>query len=173
MKAPGPKTILHAINGGKTITRVMPCALQAGSRTSSLLASNVTCIHTGQITKSTIRIVIMRIEKIAAHELRFDKTGKDSNGFKHSLIKKSIEVSGQGDMMNYVDASLASGDESYYYRSRFEKDQIVLHFTMGYLGGDIATLSKHDYHVLVPFVLGRNGTIYRAPLFIAYVLCVT
>jgi len=103
----------------------------------------------------------MRVEKIAAHESRFDQTGKDSSGFKHSLIRKSIEVSGQGGMMNYIDAGLSSGDESYYYRNRYEKDQIVLHFTMGYLGGDIATLTKHDYHVSVPFVLGRNGTIYN------------
>ena len=103
----------------------------------------------------------MRVEKITAHELRFDQTGKDSEGYKHSMIRKSIEVPGEGDMMAYVDAGLSSGDESYYYRSRFDKDQIVLHFTMGYLGGDIATLTKHNYHVSVPFVLGRNGTIYN------------
>ena len=103
----------------------------------------------------------MRVEKITAHESRFDQTGKDSHGLKHSLIKKSIEVPGEENMMDYIDAGLSSGDESYYYRNRFDKDQIVLHFTMGYLGGDIATLTKHDYHVSVPFVLGRNGTIYN------------
>lgn len=54
----------------------------------------------------------MRVEKIAAHESRFDQTGKDSHGFKHSLIKKSIEVAGEGNMMDYVDAGLSSGDES-------------------------------------------------------------
>ncbi len=103
----------------------------------------------------------MRVEKIAAHELRFDQTGKDSSGLKHSMIRKSIAVPGQQEMMDYIDAGLSSGDESYYYRNRFDKDQIVLHFTMGYLGGDIATLTKHNYHVSVPFVLGRNGTIYN------------
>ena len=103
----------------------------------------------------------MRVEKIQAHESRFDETGRDSQGIKHSLIKKSIEVGGEDGMMDYVDAGLSTGDESFYYKSRFEKDQIVLHCTMGYLGGDIATLTKSNYHVSVPFVLGRNGTIYN------------
>lgn len=103
----------------------------------------------------------MRAEKIPAHESRFDNTGKDSAGKKHALIKKSIEIFGEDKFLNYVDIEPASGDESYYYRTKFPKDQIVIHYTMGYLKGDIATLTKHDYHVSVAFVIGRNGTIYN------------
>ena len=103
----------------------------------------------------------MRATKIPDHEERFDSTGKNSSGIKHSLIKKSIQIPGQDEFMEYVDAGLSNGDESYYYKTRYDKDQIVLHYTAGYLRGDMAALSKHDYHVSVPFVIGRNGTIYN------------
>jgi N-acetyl-anhydromuramyl-L-alanine amidase AmpD len=103
----------------------------------------------------------MRVEKIAEHEARFDASGVDSHGRRHGMLQKSIAVPDGGEVMYYVDAGLADGDESFFYRTRFAKDQIVLHFTMGYLGGDIATLTQPDYHVSVPFVLGRNGTIYN------------
>jgi len=103
----------------------------------------------------------MRIEKIDAHETRFDTTGKDSHGRRHSMLRKSISVPGTDEVMPYVDAGLSDGDESFFYRTRHPKDQIVLHFTMGYLGGDIATLSQTDNHVSTPFVIGRNGIIYN------------
>ncbi|GMR21350.1 MAG: hypothetical protein BMS9Abin36_1950 [Gammaproteobacteria bacterium] len=102
----------------------------------------------------------MRVEDIAAHEARFDATGVNSNGIRHNMISKSIGIPGDGSM-DYIDAGLASGDESYFYKTRFAKDQIVLHFTMGQLGGDMATLARQNDHVSVPFVIGRNGTIYN------------
>jgi N-acetyl-anhydromuramyl-L-alanine amidase AmpD len=42
-----------------------------------------------------------------------------------------------------------------------EKQRIVLHFTAGYLKGDIDTLTKSENHVSVPFVIARDGTIYN------------
>jgi N-acetyl-anhydromuramyl-L-alanine amidase AmpD len=54
-----------------------------------------------------------------------------------------------------------SGDASYYYNSKPIKDRVVLHFTAGYLKGDIATLTKPNYHVSVPFVVARDGGIYN------------
>jgi len=103
----------------------------------------------------------MRVEKIEEHEERFDASGTDSSGKEHTLIKKSIEIFGEDSFMNYVEVRPSSGDESYFYNVKADKDQIVLHYTMGYLKGDIAALSKKDYHVSVPFVIGRNGTIYN------------
>jgi len=50
---------------------------------------------------------------------------------------------------------------TYYYKEKTEKKRIVLHFTAGYLGGDIATLTKKNYHVSVPYVIARNGNIYQ------------
>ena len=103
----------------------------------------------------------MRVEKIAQHEQSFDESGLDSSGKRHVLIKKAIEIFSQDAFMNYIEARPEDNDESYFYRTRSEKKQIVLHYTMGYLKGDIATLSKHRYHVSVPFVIGRNGNIYN------------
>ncbi len=103
----------------------------------------------------------MRVEKIPQHEQSFEQTGMDSDGKRHILIKKAIEIFSEDAFLNYIEARPEDGDESYFYRTRCDKTQIVLHYTMGYLKGDIATLSKHRYHVSVPFVIGRNGGIYN------------
>lgn len=103
----------------------------------------------------------MRVEKISDHEASFEGRPVDTSGKKHTLLKKAIEIPGEDAEMRYVDCKPADGDESYFYRVRHPKDQIVLHFTMGYLKGDIATLTRKDYHVSVPFLLARNGVIYN------------
>lgn len=51
------------------------------------------------------------------------------------------------------------GRQGYYYDQNRKKHQIVLHFTMGYLGGDLANLSRDNFHVSVPFVIARSGVI--------------
>ncbi len=102
----------------------------------------------------------MRVERIAAHESDFDQRGEDSYGKFHNLIKRTILIPGTPDRMSYTQVRPASGDESYYYKTRVQKDQIVLHFTMGYLKGDIGTLTTPDNRVSVAFIIGRNGTIY-------------
>lgn len=103
----------------------------------------------------------MRVEKITAHELDFDQNALDSDGKAFRLSRHSIAIPGSDASMDYVLAKPQSGDESYYYPERLLKDQIVLHYTMGYLKGDMATLTRSNYHVSVPFVIGRNGTIYN------------
>lgn len=103
----------------------------------------------------------MRVEEISDHEASFDSNGIDSNGKSHHLSNEAIEIQGENETLEYVRVKPVSGDESYYYKSRIPKDQIVLHYTLGYLKGDIATLTQHDYHVSVPFVIGRNGKIYN------------
>ena len=49
----------------------------------------------------------------------------------------------------------------YFYANKTSKRAIVLHFTAGYLGGDLSTLTTNDYHVSVPFVIARNGHIFQ------------
>jgi len=49
----------------------------------------------------------------------------------------------------------------YYYSVEHPKQRIVLHYTAGSLGSDIFTLSSHNRHVSVPFVIARDGTIYQ------------
>lgn len=53
------------------------------------------------------------------------------------------------------------GHASHYYNANSDKRRIVLHFTTGFLGGDISTLTTPSYHVSVSFVVARNGRIYR------------
>lgn len=103
----------------------------------------------------------MRPEKIISHEEQFDASGKDSSGKVFRLLKKSIAIPGETGTMDYVKAEPESGDKSFYYEESVKKDQIVLHYTAGYLKGDMAALSTPDNHVSVPFVIGRNGTIYN------------
>jgi N-acetyl-anhydromuramyl-L-alanine amidase AmpD len=103
----------------------------------------------------------MRIEEIPAHEADFDANHKDSNEKIFQYSNESIQIPGETGVLEYVNLKPLSGDNSYYYKSQQEKYQIVLHYTIGYLKGDIATLTQPDYHVSVPFVIGRNGNIYN------------
>lgn len=50
---------------------------------------------------------------------------------------------------------------NYFYQEEFEKKRIVLHFTAGHLQGDIPTLTGGRGRVSVPFVIARDGKIYR------------
>lgn len=102
----------------------------------------------------------MRVEEIPASERDFDETGLDSENHKHTLTPRQIAIPGENSNLNYVLVQPASGT-SYYYPDEHPKDQIVLHFTLGYLKGDIETLTRPNYHVSVPFLIGRNGTIYN------------
>ena len=103
----------------------------------------------------------MRYTQIEGHEEEFEANGLDSHGKVFHLSKNSLSFDNNRQRLDYTKLTPASGDESYYYRSQFPKDQIVLHYTMGYLKGDIASLTQADYHVSVPFVIGRNGVIYN------------
>jgi N-acetylmuramoyl-L-alanine amidase len=103
----------------------------------------------------------MRIDNIPAHEADFDINHVDSNDKYFDYNVQSIPIPGETKNIDYVSLKPLSGDESYYFKTKPEKKQIVLHYTLGYLKGDIATLTQHDYHVSVPFVIGRNGKIYN------------
>jgi N-acetyl-anhydromuramyl-L-alanine amidase AmpD len=103
----------------------------------------------------------MRIENISAHEADFDLHHKDSSEKAFSYSDESEVIPGESLQMDYVMLKPLSGDQSFYYASQHKKIQIVLHFTVGYLKGDIASLTHHDYHVSVPYVIGRNGIIYN------------
>jgi N-acetyl-anhydromuramyl-L-alanine amidase AmpD len=49
----------------------------------------------------------------------------------------------------------------YFYAVEHPKKRIVLHFTAGNIRSDLGALTRNNYHVSVPFVIGRNGTIYQ------------
>lgn len=103
----------------------------------------------------------MRATSIPAHEQSFRTSGIDSGGKKHVLKSFVIGIPGTAETVSMVRCTRENGDESFYFKEDHPKERIVLHFTAGYLKGDIDTLTKPGNHVSVPFVIGRDGTIYN------------
>jgi N-acetylmuramoyl-L-alanine amidase len=103
----------------------------------------------------------MRASGIPSHERSFRTTGVDSGGKKHVLSPFEIAVPGSAEKVAMVECVRENGDDSFYFREVYPKERIVLHFTAGYLKGDLDTLTKPGYEVSVPFVVARDGTIYN------------
>jgi N-acetyl-anhydromuramyl-L-alanine amidase AmpD len=101
----------------------------------------------------------MQATSISSHESSFFKTGKDSAGKEFNLTEMSVPIKGTDEVMEYTNCRLKNGDKSFYYEEKNTKTQIVLHFTAGYLKGDVAALTKPNNHVSTPFIIARNGTI--------------
>ncbi|HEX9936942.1 MAG TPA: N-acetylmuramoyl-L-alanine amidase [Longimicrobium sp.] len=103
----------------------------------------------------------MLYSKIPAYEADFRAKGIDSDGKQFKLSPFKVEIPGTQQSFEVVTANLASGDKSFYYAEAVAKQRIAVHFTAGYLKGDMAALTKKDNHVSTPFVIGRDGTIYQ------------
>lgn len=103
----------------------------------------------------------MHYSKIPAYEADFRAKGVDSDGKKFKLAPTSVQIPGTADSFEVVTANLANGDQSFFYPKAVDKQRIVVHFTAGYLKGDMAALTRKDNHVSVPFVVARDGTIYQ------------
>ena len=103
----------------------------------------------------------MNYKNIPAYEADFRAKGVDSDGKKFNLAPAKVTIPGTADTFEVVTAKLASGDESFFYKDTPTNERVVMHFTAGYLKGDLAALSKKDNHVSVPFVVARDGTIYQ------------
>jgi len=101
----------------------------------------------------------MKATSIPNHEKTFFETGKDSNGKEFMLTQKIVPIKGSDQVMPYLDCRPKNGDDTFYYHEKNTKTQIVLHFTVGYLKGDIAALSRNNVHISTPFVIARNGKI--------------
>lgn len=101
----------------------------------------------------------MKAASINSHENSFQTSGIDSNGKKFILKEFSVKIPNSTESITLFDCLRDNKDKSYYYEEETTKRKIILHYTMGYLKGDIATLTKG--HVSVPFVIGRNGNIYN------------
>ena len=101
----------------------------------------------------------MKAASISSHENSFQTSGIDSSGKKFILKEISVTIPGTSDSIKFIDCTRENKDKSYYFQEETAKKKIMLHYTMGYLKGDIATLTKG--HVSVPFVIGRNGNIYN------------
>ena len=103
----------------------------------------------------------MRAANLPRYERTFLDSGVDVNGRRHVLEPFVANVPGTMERVPMVEARRENGDASFYYREETPKSRIVLHYTAGYLKGDIATLTTPGYHVSTPFVVARDGTIYN------------
>lgn len=101
----------------------------------------------------------MNVSQIANHEADFFTNKRDSGGVKFTLEEKSVGIKNSTEVMNYVACSREDGVTSFYYDEQFAKTQIVIHFTQGYLKGDLQALTKVDNHVSTAFLIPRNGKI--------------
>jgi N-acetylmuramoyl-L-alanine amidase len=101
----------------------------------------------------------MKATSITTHEASFQTNAIDSSGKKFVLTPTTVKIKNSTETITLIDTVRDNKDKSFYYEEETQKKKIILHFTMGYLKGDIATLTKQ--HVSVPFVVGRNGNIYN------------
>ena len=104
----------------------------------------------------------MKALSIPQHEASFRQNGIDSSGTKFILTDETVNITDKaGGKITFVDCHKEVSDNSYYFEEEFPKERIVLHFTAGFLKGDIAQLSRQSVEVSVPFVIARSGHIYN------------
>ncbi|MDI9861844.1 N-acetylmuramoyl-L-alanine amidase [Flectobacillus roseus] len=102
----------------------------------------------------------MKATSIPDYERTFAQNGIDSSGKKFTFQDLNLPIRNSNQTIDFKQCKLETDPKNFYYEQETDKKKIVLHFTMGYLKGDIATLTGSD-HVSVPFVIARNGTIYN------------
>jgi len=104
----------------------------------------------------------MKASAIPAHEQSFVDAGLDSNGKQFKLTEVTVNMTGDpSGPLKLIDIIRQNNDKSFYYEEVVDKKRIVVHFTEGYLKGDIATLTKPGDKVSVPFIVARDGRIYN------------
>ena len=103
----------------------------------------------------------MNYKNIPKHEADFATNKTDSDGKKFNLTPGSLPIPGTSETLQFTTLKPVSGDQSFFYAEAVPKERIVVHFTAGYLKGDIAALTKPNNHVSTPFVVARDGTIYN------------
>lgn len=99
----------------------------------------------------------MVFANLAIQEERFRQSGGQGE---YVLRPIAVPVPGEDLTLNGL-LCLPRQRSGYYYDAVYAKERIVLHFTVGGLPGDVGTLTRHNYHVSVPFVIARDGTIYQ------------
>ncbi|RYF46045.1 MAG: hypothetical protein EOO39_50325, partial [Cytophagaceae bacterium] len=99
----------------------------------------------------------MVFSNLPGSEERFRQTG---NGGEYGLKPFAVPVPNESLTMNGLLCTPANR-AGYYHDTVYAKERIVLHFTAGTIGGDMSMLTRQDYHVSVPFVIARDGTIYQ------------
>ena len=98
--------------------------------------------------------VFMYPKNVKNHEEKFDRTKKDTDGVNYDIEEKKT-------FTFPLSILKPKGVTDYYYETERHKSLIVIHYTVGYLRGDLASLTEQDVHLSVPYVIGRNGMVYE------------
>lgn len=106
-----------------------------------------------------------KYDRAAKWEKDFHLT-QTANGRKFFHKTFTVPVPGENEKMDVTRCTPANGYKGYYEPQEVNKTQIVMHFTVGNIKSDIDVLTKQrrgytKYRSSVPFVLGRDGTIYQ------------
>lgn len=96
----------------------------------------------------------MKASKIASEEEKFSEKLTNTSRVKY----KEIETVSIG---NSTIRKIRPNFDSYYYKTEKKKDAIVLHYTVGTLRADLATITQKDNKMSVPYVIARSGEIYE------------
>ena len=96
----------------------------------------------------------MTPEQIADRESKFALKLVDSSA-KQFTVGTPIDIGDGFDIK-----PLATKFDSFFYHSETKKTKICLHFTVGVLPGDIATLTKENNHMSVQYVVDGLGNTY-------------
>ncbi len=99
----------------------------------------------------------MRFTDLPQLENNFLTTG---NNGEYTFRKIAIPVPGESVTLEAVSCTPAHRN-NYFFTSEHPKERILLHFTAGNIRSDMGALTRQGFHVSVPFVIGRNGTIYQ------------
>ena len=99
----------------------------------------------------------MRFTSIPSLEKTFRQTG---NQGEYLLQPVDVPVVGE-DLRLKALFCKPRNRSGFFHDVAHPKQRIVLHFTAGNLKGDMSTLTRQDFHVSVPFVIARDGTIYQ------------
>jgi N-acetyl-anhydromuramyl-L-alanine amidase AmpD len=78
----------------------------------------------------------------------------------HALFKKDLDERVENGLEIFA-FKPAFRKRNYFFEKERKKTGIVLHFTAGFLAGDIPTLTQKDNHVSVAYVVARNGRVYE------------
>jgi N-acetylmuramoyl-L-alanine amidase len=107
----------------------------------------------------------MLARDLPAFEAGFRADGMDTSGRRHLLSPLAVPIPGENRNLDVVRLKPADGNETYYIAEAHPKERVVLHFTSGYIRGDVRALTvpKPDpaTRVSVAFLLARDGNIYN------------
>jgi N-acetyl-anhydromuramyl-L-alanine amidase AmpD len=107
----------------------------------------------------------MHARDLPAFEAGFRGDGLDSSGRRHTLRPLSVPIPGENRNLEVVRLKPADGIETYYTAEAAPKERVALHFTTGYIRGDVRVLtvpkSEPARRVSVPFIIARDGNIYN------------